>query len=1450
MASKNKYKCYYCHKWFTREDLVRHIEKEHMDELPEGFTPLRAAYHMANNKPFEYRRPCRICGQGTDWDENKGRYNFLCGKKSCHDAYVKVMEKNMGNKLRSNSPTQSVEGLEKMLNGRRISGKYKWSDGTYKTYTGSYEKKALEFFDTVLHVNSEDLQSPGPAMEYEFNGSTHIYIPDMYYVPYNLIIEIKDGGDNKNTNQAMADVRRRSLAKEDYIINHTNYNYIRLTNNDFAQLLSVFADLKMNLLENNNSRVIHVNESNNVQYYTLIDPYNSHPIINTKNINMYNKIHSQKKYFNKSYGYYKPTEKTYDKLKKEFSKANRDREDKRKYYMSSELLSLHKYAVIPAQTELYKTSGKFLDKDKYSTISGKANGIGSDSNYSYVVQANKNLKIAPGEEAANIVISLYADDDIKYYWNQFNELNLRNNTNKIARLQVGKPEDRWMGDYAYSVRYSVYEFLSGSIYRNKKTLSSVISYFDQKGYDGFIDPGDWVDSIPKVVLIDPEFCTNIITKNKADKPLKEDTVLAGVAPMVGTNGKMIMVNYLQNNVFAKPTLGIADNIKLNNICTVDAANRLIKTDKRVLRDSKYNLIEVSVDNIETVCKTLYENLGNKVDNQFIYKTLFGHGYYGDPQDQIQFESNAKPCKDMYQLIKEDTDSTMRYIYTGSPYDEEAIIKEFTKILLEVTDEDIEKNKELKPVFAVATFTHSAFGTLITKVSGDKYSHALISFDPYLKSIYSYGIDLVKDKKTGKIKPYNGFYRDSIERHRDKTSTMRVICMMCDSITYKRLKNGVRWYKRNQNKTHYSFVELMRTVTGSNKEVSFKTLGSFCSEFVDAVLKNANIDITNKNSSTVAPQNIGTYTKKNNFFNVYEGKIKDYNGTITKKKVESSKRSIEHDKLNVMTVNSMKSSKDIRKDRGVVYDRIHKFNPNDDKYQKKAANEMTDLSLRSSLNESILFNEDDIYYNKDKFDNGKTNILFIVGLMGSGKTTKAEQMAKERGIEYYQMDKLQLGGKYYYKKLSDYKDFPLFYEFLKGSGKKYFKTLEELTKEYENLGDYQESVFKDFVKFSLKYAKSHKKQKFIIEGAWLISSSINGTPWFDPEDFDNCAVYIMGTSKIVSQLRAARRNSSQYAKTALGRLIYAQWYLYAYSENYTMDEIIATRWRRHFSSLINESSIYYNNDMSILNESKLNKFTKIELTKESIDLYKPKSKYLSHFRIGDDYKGFIWIDEKDNVVAATDVNTKTHIITAIEISKEYQGNKLSYEILDIDVKELGAYELSVNKNNSIAIHVYEKYGFKEYKKDNTMIYMRLENHPLKESGDISLSKFDRYEINNVSDKDKYLKIYPDLNNYIANIKDTDKVKFAFWVKDNEIIGSVCIWYNYGNLISDLIVNPKYRNQGIGTKILDYSVKHMGGTIIDVEKSNKIAYNMYKKYGFKEYHKDNSKYYHMTLNKNIE
>lgn len=254
------YKCPFCDKRFNRADLVNHVEEDHPYEIPKDFTAFRYVFNYVNKKPVTYHGKCTECGGSTPWDENKGRYNRQCGKKACHDSFIRKFEENMVKTTGVTRLSSTAEGQIKLLAGRKISGEYKFKNGDIKTYTGSYELKALEFMDRVMNIDPDDLMCPGPIFEYIMNGKKYIYITDFYYQPYNLIIEVKDGGDNPNKRN-MPEYRQKQIAKEKYIIQNTNYNYLRLTNNNLNQLLAVFMDLKMQMVENTGERVIHVNES-------------------------------------------------------------------------------------------------------------------------------------------------------------------------------------------------------------------------------------------------------------------------------------------------------------------------------------------------------------------------------------------------------------------------------------------------------------------------------------------------------------------------------------------------------------------------------------------------------------------------------------------------------------------------------------------------------------------------------------------------------------------------------------------------------------------------------------------------------------------------------------------------------------------------------------------------------------------------------------------------------------------------------------------------------------------------------------------------------------------------------------------------------------------------------------------------------------------------------------
>lgn len=258
-SGKTKYKCEFCSFRGTKEDLVDHVEKEHSDMIPENYTAARTVFNHLNKKDHGN---CIVCGGETDWDEDNWRYQRL--HPQCKAEYTKHMKENMKRVYGKENLLNDPEQQKKMLKNRKISGTYQFkTDGGKIDYVGSYERKTLEFLDKAMNIKSSDLSCPGPTIEYYYNNEKHLWITDIYYIPLNLVIEVKDGGDNPN-NREMRDYRLKQIAKEEAIVKEDKYNYLRLTNNNFEQLLYILAELKTELMDpdsKDKKHVYHINEN-------------------------------------------------------------------------------------------------------------------------------------------------------------------------------------------------------------------------------------------------------------------------------------------------------------------------------------------------------------------------------------------------------------------------------------------------------------------------------------------------------------------------------------------------------------------------------------------------------------------------------------------------------------------------------------------------------------------------------------------------------------------------------------------------------------------------------------------------------------------------------------------------------------------------------------------------------------------------------------------------------------------------------------------------------------------------------------------------------------------------------------------------------------------------------------------------------------------------------------
>ena len=270
MATERRIACPLCRRKDFKDKLIRHIEKDHEDIIGEI-----SAEQFLYDKTHPGSGKCIVCGNKTDWNEKTGKYHRVCSNPRCKEELRAKFKKNMIRVHGKVSLLDDAAHQAKMLAHRSISGTYVYSDGTKFTYTGSYEHKAIEFMDKVLHCNSKDIIMPGPVIDYtDQYGNSRQWITDIYYVPYNLIIEVKDGGDNPN-NRQMDEYRAKQVSKEAELIKLGEYNYLRLTDNKFVQLMEVLALLKDQEINDptTTNKVIRINESTvyDDRFFTLDD---------------------------------------------------------------------------------------------------------------------------------------------------------------------------------------------------------------------------------------------------------------------------------------------------------------------------------------------------------------------------------------------------------------------------------------------------------------------------------------------------------------------------------------------------------------------------------------------------------------------------------------------------------------------------------------------------------------------------------------------------------------------------------------------------------------------------------------------------------------------------------------------------------------------------------------------------------------------------------------------------------------------------------------------------------------------------------------------------------------------------------------------------------------------------------------------------------------------------
>lgn len=871
---QKKYKCPYCEGRFTRAKLHIHIQEKHEDLIPEGYTALRVAFNTINNKTEGH---CIMCGNITDWNEDKGRYERLCNDPKCHEAYKKMVaertKKKYGTERLQTDPEYAEYVQRKALAGRKMHGEYTFADGGKIEYFGSYERKFLQFMDQVMHCESEDILAPAPSIKYQYEGKTHLYIPDFYYIPYNLIIEIKDGGSNPNNHPHRTGEDELKLrAKEEAIRQLNEFSYVRVVNNDFSQVLSIMAVLKYNMAHRYKDPVIKVNESmlleaNPVKVESMSGaigsaiPLTLNPIpYECDKDNYYIIQHMQNNVFN--------------------------------YSITKDPVQYTMYSVDPEEHGFYKVfkTDKYKISKKYTTFKIKDKQTAKELYDELAMCEAYGKSFFAGEVSRDYIYrrltegsKLLSDDQIKY----------------DTRFEQVQSFDEQIQDICEGVRSFI---LGDPVTRLEEQVSNL---------------------------------ANLNTLHEASTSSSHDTVFSDDATTYVAKIKQaeeaeknygLVLIYPDNIVSNK---GKEDIDRLKSKYNQYLA---LNQDKRTLSNrTAYNIFGYDNDTMYSRLLSKYMNSQDGYTSDNSNMVIAPIDQYYSPTDKIDYSSSdvnvsheevvdetswKRVISELCVRMKNTSDSRQKNAIKSEismlgwnpeiPFNEEALkrvrnSKHIMHIFREVDAEDYIKSihsfneatyEELKdkivPVYICLFSGKALHSRAIEWYTHTEWSHAAMSFDSSMKQMYTFNANnnVSADGKSA------GFTIESIEKYWriDPSIKFKVHALFVTAAQRDMMRDAVDWYIKHQDDTKYSMKTIIniffKKASDFGNEFKNKT-EMVCSQFVYTILAIANLKLkVTKDASLVSPGDLDK-SIDDRLFSMFIGGI----GVYSSKKIDNMCRKI-------------------------------------------------------------------------------------------------------------------------------------------------------------------------------------------------------------------------------------------------------------------------------------------------------------------------------------------------------------------------------------------------------------------------------------------------------------------------------------------------------------------------------------------------------------------------------
>lgn len=174
--------------------------------------------------------------------------------------------------------------------------------------------------------------------------------------------------------------------------------------------------------------------------------------------------------------------------------------------------------------------------------------------------------------------------------------------------------------------------------------------------------------------------------------------------------------------------------------------------------------------------------------------------------------------------------------------------------------------KIKPIHVVIVKGDSPFSNVITTATKSQFSHSAICIDNDFNNLYSFNL-------MNGVNKVGGFSIEKIDDY-PKDNRLAVFSFFVTKDNHDKIVERIRMLADNIDKTAYSVANIL---TLPFRRINLNLDNSMiCSQFVDSILKMANIDITGKDSSHVVPNDFyKAASSSGKIYKVFDGITKDF-----------------------------------------------------------------------------------------------------------------------------------------------------------------------------------------------------------------------------------------------------------------------------------------------------------------------------------------------------------------------------------------------------------------------------------------------------------------------------------------------------------------------------------------------------------------------------------------------